>query len=106
MPDFLQTILIYAREGFAEVNAAEGLVIAILAALVMPRWARLLHMVVAAVALNVVVDVLLPVVVDGAGLALPPVLEAGFWHYVLLLFIGYFVVIGILFAIKRLVTKN
>ena len=106
MPEFLQTALIYAREGFAEVNAAEGLVIALLAALIMTRWARLLYVVAAAVAVNVALDVLLPVVVDHADLALPPILDAGFWHYVLLLCIGYFVVIGILFAIKSLVTKN
>lgn len=106
MPEFLQTILVYAREGFSEVNAGQGLIIAVIAALLMTRWSRYLVMVVGAVVVNVVVDMLRPVLFAQAELRLPPVLEAAYWHYLLLLFAGFLIVIGILFLLKRVVTKG
>ena len=106
MPEIFQTILAYAREGFAEVNAVQGLVIALVAALFMQRWSRLLFMTLAAVLANIVIDILRPVLFAQADLRLPPVLDAGWWHSVILLFAGFLVMIGILFAIKRIVTKG
>jgi hypothetical protein len=106
MPEFFQTVMIYAREGFAEVNAAQGLIIAVIAVFLMTRWSRILFVVAGAVVANIAVDVLRPVLFAQADLRLPPVLEAAWWHYLLLLFAGFLVVIGILFAIKRLVVKG
>lgn len=106
MPEFFQTVMIYAREGFAEVNAAQGLIIAVIAVFLMTRWSRILLMAAGAVVANIAVDVLSPVLFAQADLRLPPVLEAAWWHYLLMLFAGFLVVIGILFAIKRLVVKR
>lgn len=105
LPEFLQTILIYAREGFAEVNAVQGLVIALIATLVMTRWSRILIVVAGAVVANIAVDLLQPVMFAQADLRLPPVLETAWWNHLLLLSAGFLVVIGILFSIKRVVTK-
>tara|TARA_R110000868_G_scaffold222065_1_gene473966 strand:- start:9833 stop:10183 length:351 start_codon:yes stop_codon:yes gene_type:complete len=106
LPEFLQTILIYAREGFAEVNAVQGLVIALIATLMMTRWSRILFVVAGAVVANIAVDLLQPVMFEQAEFRLPPVLEIGWWNHLLLLFAGFLVVIGIMFSIKRVVTKG
>lgn len=106
MPEFAQTILNYAREGFAEVNAVQGLIVALVAALLTTRWSRLLIMALIAVAANVVIDMLRPVLFAQAELRLPPLLEPAYWNSILVLFAGFLVVIGILFALKRLVTKG
>ncbi|SDM76377.1 hypothetical protein [Maricaulis salignorans] len=106
MAEFFQTVLMYAREGFAEVNALQGLVIALIATVLMTRWARLLVMVLAAVVANVLVDTLRPVLFDQAAVRLPPLLEPAYWHYLLLLFAGFLVVIGIMFMVKRVMMKG
>jgi len=106
MPEILHTILIYAREGFAEVNAVQGLIIALVAALLMTRWSRYLVVVTGAVVANILVDMLRPVLLEQAGFRLPPLLEAAYWHYVFVLFCGFLVVVGILYILKRVVTKR
>ena len=106
MPDIVQTALAFAREGFAEVNAIQGLVIALVATLLMTGWKRWLVFTAGAVIAHIAVDIFLPVFAHGAAFSLPPVLESHYWRYVGLLLVGYFVVIGILFAVKRVVIKR
>lgn len=104
--DLLETILDFARAGFDQVNALQGLVIALVAALLLPGWRRLPIFAIAAAAAHVAADILLPVIGGGAGLRLPQLLEPSFWHYVATLLIGYLVVIAILFLIKRVVLRR
>ena len=104
--ELLETILEFARAGFDQVNAVQGLIIALVAALLLPSWRRLPIFAVGAAAVHVAVDVLLPVVTAGAGLRLPPVLELSFWSYVATLLIGYLIIIALLMAIKRLVLRR
>tara|TARA_R110002073_G_scaffold184395_1_gene342770 strand:+ start:545 stop:865 length:321 start_codon:yes stop_codon:yes gene_type:complete len=106
LDEIFQTMLVYAREGFAEVNALQGLIIALIAALLMTRWSRLPVMVLGAVAANIIIDILRPVLSDQAEFHLPPVLEPAYWHDLLFLFAGFLAVIGIMFAVKRVVTKG
>ena len=65
--ELLETILEFARAGFDQVNAVQGLIIALVAALLLPSWRRLPIFAVGAAAVHVAVDVLLPVVTAGAG---------------------------------------
>ena len=106
MAEFFQTVLMYAREGFAEVNALQGLIIALIAAMLMTRWSRLPVMALGAVVANIVVDMARSVLLDQAEFRLPPLLDAAYWHSLLLLFAGFLVVITIMFTIKRVVTKR
>lgn len=106
MPEFVQQILGLAREGFAEINAFQGLFVAIMAALMMTGWSRLLIIAAGAAVAHVVLDVLAPVIAEVSGFQLPPLLDGYFWRYVAVLFVGYLVVVAILFAVKRLVIKG
>lgn len=106
MPEFLEQFLSLAREGFAEVNAVLGLLLAVVSALILSKWSRLLFVAAGAVIAHVVLERLAPVIAEVGGFHLPPLLEAHFWREVGVLFVGYLVVIGILFAIKRVVIKS
>jgi hypothetical protein len=104
--DLLETILEFARAGFDRVNAVQGLIIALVAALLSPSWRRLPVFVVGATTVHVAADALLPVISGGASLRLPQVLELSFWSYVATLLVGYLIIIAILFLIKRLVLRR
>jgi uncharacterized membrane protein (UPF0182 family) len=104
--EIIDTILGYARQGFDQVNAVQGLIIALIAAFILPSWRRLPMIVVGATAVHVAADVLLPVLTGDAVFRLPDVLELPFWRYVATLLIGYLVVIAVFALIKRLVLKR
>jgi len=106
MPEFLEQFLGLAREGFAEVNAVLGLLLAVASALILSKWARLPFVAVGAVIAHIILERLAPVIAEVGGFHLPPLLEAHFWREAGVLFVGYLVVIGILFAIKRVVVKS
>ena len=106
MPEFVEQVLSLAREGFAEVNAVLGLLVAAVAALLLSKWSRLIVVTGGAVIAHLVLERLAPVIAEVGDFHLPPFREAHFWRHVAVLFVGYLVVIGILFAIKRVVTKS
>ena len=104
--DILNDILDFARQGFDQVNALQGLIIALIAALVMDEWKRLPYFVIGAVVVHVLVDVLAPVFANGASFRLPDFLEVYFWKQTALLLVGYLVVIPVLVLIRKLVLKR
>lgn len=106
VPEIVQDILAFAREGFAEVNAVQGLVVAVLAALSMSQWSRLLIVAAGAVVAHIALDVLSPVFAEVGPLRLPDVLAPYFWRDLGLLYVGYLVAVGILFAVKRVVIRG
>jgi len=106
MPEFVDQALVLAREGFAEVNAVQGLFVAVVATLMLTNWSRIGVIAGGAVVAHIALDVMAPVIAEVGGFQLPQVLEVEFWRYLVALFVGYLIVIGILFAIKRLVVKG
>lgn len=104
--DIVEQVLDFMRAGFDSVNAVQGLIIAFVAALIMPGWNRLLVFTVAATVVHVITDVLLPVVSGGAALRLPPVLEGPFWREVGFLLVGYLIIIALLFLVRRVILKR
>jgi hypothetical protein len=100
--DFLNDVLAFMRAGFNEINAVQGLLIALIAAVVLPDLKRLLVIVLAATVIHLAVDVLIPVIANGAALRLPPILEGAYWRYAAVVLVGYLVVISIFAMIKRL----
>ncbi|HTQ14438.1 MAG TPA: hypothetical protein VMH86_11240 [Rhizomicrobium sp.] len=101
----LYSIWDFFRAGFQQVNAVEGLVIALVAALLLPAWSRLWAVALGATLANLVIDVLIPVVSYHRSFRLPPdLLELPYWEHALILFVGYLVVIAVFFAVKRRLT--
>ncbi len=93
--------LVYMQNGFARVNALQGLLIAIGAAFVLQRWAGVFVVALAATFIHIIVDIMLPVLASSAAFKLPQLVDADYWQYVLTLYVGYLVVITAFYAVKR-----
>jgi hypothetical protein len=107
--DFQQMVnatLDFFRDGFNQVNAVEGLVIALIAALFVPAWHRVWAVALGATLVTVILNVMLPVLADHAAFRLPPLMEPDFWRFVAVLFVGYLIVIGVFFALKRMFLRE
>lgn len=104
--EFVQDVLDFFRTGFNQVNAVQGLIIALIAAVLLPSLARLPMFVVGATVVHLIVDTLLPVLSGRGPIELPPVLEQPFWVKVATLLAGYLIVILILGLIKRLLLRR
>lgn len=103
----LHEIWDFLREGFQSVNAYQGLLIAIIAAILVPAWKRVWAVALGATIVHLIADVLIPVLADKAPFRLPPdLLEVDYWRHAFVLFIGYLIVIAVLFFIKRLFLKE
>ncbi len=100
---FLSGLFGLAQGGFDGVNQVMGLIIAVIAALLMPAWSRLSATALGAAFVHILIGVLRPAL-DGGALVLPPLLTVGFWMTVLALFLGYAIVIAVFFFIKSLFT--
>ncbi|MFN3558506.1 MAG: hypothetical protein ACK4UQ_04385 [Brevundimonas sp.] len=100
---FLSGLFGLAQGGFDGVNQVMGLLIAVIAALLMPAWSRLGASALGAAFVHILIGVVRPML-DGAPLVLPPLLTLSFWMTVLALFLGYAIVIAVFFFIKTLFT--
>jgi hypothetical protein len=99
---FLNVILDFLREGFNHVNVVEGLVIALVAAIIAPAWDRIWAVALGATVVNLIANVLIPVIANHAAFHLPPLMDMSYWRTALALFVGYLIVISVLMFIKRL----
>jgi hypothetical protein len=97
----LDQVVSFFREGFYSVNAVEGLIIALVAAFLLTGWTRLWAVALGATVVNVIADVLIPVIANHADMVLPPLVEVGFWRHVLVLFLGYLVIIALFYYLRR-----
>lgn len=104
--DIVNDVLAFFQAGFDRVNGVQGLIIALVAALLLPGWRRLPAFTLGATVVHVLVDVLTPVIARGAPLLLPDILELPFWRYVAVLLAGYLVVIAVLMLIRKVLLKR
>jgi hypothetical protein len=90
------------HEGFAQVNAVLGLIIALVAAFMLMSWRRLWAMALGATVVHLIAEVMLPVLVNKTRFELPPnLVELSYWKSAAALYLGYLLVISIFFFIKR-----
>lgn len=89
------------RDGFAHVNGALGLIIAVYAAYQLSSWKRLWAAALGATILHLVAVIMLPVLANQGTFRLPPdLLELSYWKTAAALFLGYLVAIAVFFAVK------
>ncbi|MGE3303746.1 MAG: hypothetical protein AB7M12_11605 [Hyphomonadaceae bacterium] len=93
-------IIEFLQTGFNQVNAVQGLLIALFATVLMARWAQLFAIALAAGLVHVVLDTAIPIVAKGADIKLPAVMTAPFWQYALSLYVGFVIIIAMFFAVK------
>ncbi|MDO9078738.1 MAG: hypothetical protein Q7U72_14990 [Brevundimonas sp.] len=98
---FLTGLFGLAQGGFDTVNQVTGLVIAVIAALMMPAWSRLWATSLGAALVFILVGLVRPML-DGGAFVMPALLTLNFWMTVLALFLGFAVVIAVMFFIKSL----
>ncbi|MDQ3124001.1 MAG: hypothetical protein M3Q74_00125 [Pseudomonadota bacterium] len=98
---FLTGIFGLAQGGFDTINQVTGLIIAVIATLMMPAWSRLWATALGAAFVFILVGLLRPML-DGGAFVMPELLTMGFWMMVLALFLGFAVVIAVMFFVKSL----
>ena len=96
----------YMQTGFYRVNAIQGLLIAIVAAYVMPKWSRLFVVALGATLTHVVFDVMIPVLGRNAAFRLPPLVDVEYWRYLLALYVGFVIIIPIFYLVKILMLRG
>jgi len=103
--DFLQYGL---HAGFGNVNnTALGIIIALYSAYQLSSIKKIWQQALAATILHRVAEVLIPVLANQARFALPPnLIDLSYWQATLILYIGYVVVIAVLFFIKTRVLSG
>ena len=100
--DLYNATVAYMETGFYRINAVQGLLIAMVAAYLMPTWGRVFVMALGAMIAHLVLDVMLPVLANNAAFRLPPLMDSEYWRYALALYVGYLLVITVFFVIKRM----
>ena len=104
--DLVNDVIGFFQAGFDQINEVQGVIIALIAALIMPDWRRLPVFTLGAAVVHVLVDLLLPVITGGAALLFPDILELSFWRYVLALLAGYLVALSALMLVRKLLLRR
>jgi hypothetical protein len=99
-------IMSYMQTGFTQINAVQGLLIAIVAAYFLHRWGNVFAVAVGATVVHIIFDVMLPVLANGAQFRLPPLMDGSYWNYVLALYVGYLLVITVFYIVKRVILNR
>lgn len=81
-------------------------VIALVMALLMQSYGAILIFTVVGVIVHVAVDLVLPMVREGASFAMPPVSDMGYWQYIAFLAVAYIVVITVLAMLKAILFRG
>ncbi|HYD88305.1 MAG TPA: hypothetical protein VEA80_12580 [Vitreimonas sp.] len=105
---YIQPVLDFMREGYAQLNAnpAKALLIALAATVFLQNWKQWLPIGVVAVVAHKLIELLAPMLAGSSGgLELPQVVEPAFWIELASIYIGYLILIGVLFFLKRMFLK-
>jgi len=102
---YLNPILTFLQKGFDQVNAVQGLLIALFATVLMARWAQLFAIALGASLVNIVADTIVPIVTKHADIKLPPIMQPSFWNYAASLYVGFVIIIAMFFAVKSVVFR-
>lgn len=102
---FFSELLYWAREGYAQINALQGLIIALYATSKLAYWSRVFIVAVSASIVHAIADFLLPAIVNDVAPNLPPVLDGGYWRYLAVLYLGYLVLITLFYVVKKTLMK-
>lgn len=103
---FFDSVLAFMRTGFNEANQLNAILIALAATIFMQSWRQWFGIALLAVVVHAMIDVIVPVLAGVGEFRLPPLFDAPFWQQSIARFVGYLIVIGIFFAIKRVIFRG
>jgi len=102
LSDFLRFFETGVRDGFTHINAALGLIIAMVAAYRLAHWKRLWAAALGATITQLVAVVVIPVLANEASFRLPPnLLTLHYWRTAAALYLGYLLVIALFYGLKK-----
>jgi hypothetical protein len=101
--EYLDQAINTLRDGFGQVNHPQGLIIALIAALLMSAWRQLLPMALLATVVHLAVQDL-PGILRGGGL--PNFMVPEFWTTAGVYFLGYLIIIAVFFLLKSMVFRS
>ena len=90
----------------AAINWLQAILIALVLGLMTPSAAALPAAALAAVIVHLLVDMFAPVVTQNAEPAAPALAQPEFWIVAAALFIGYFLIIGVIVLLRAAVDKS
>jgi hypothetical protein len=96
----MEDILNYLEAAFRQVNYLHGLIIALVAALLMTRWQRVFFFALLTTLVHFLLDVY------GNDWRFPNILSGDVLAGLALLYVGYLIFIGFLFAIKSVMVRS
>mgnify|MGYP003386002510 CR=1 FL=1 len=103
---YLKQLLDFAHEGFQGVNGVVGLLIAVVAVFLLSSYRRILIVTAGATIVQIILHQLLPVITGKGTLRLPDILSSYFWRSAALYFVGYLIVISVLYVVKKLLLRS
>lgn len=105
--ELVDQVVAYLREGFANINNPKGLLIALAATVFLGSWKQLFPISLVAVIVHIAIEQLAPVLAgNGGAVVLPDLTSEAFWTRSLVLFLGYLIIIGIFFFVKRMLFRG
>ena len=102
MQAYLDQAVQVLRDGFTQINDPKGLLIALAATVFVRSWGQWIPAAIISTIVYVAVEHFAPVLAGRGELVLPPLMEAGFWTRTGILFVGFLLVIGVFFFVKRI----
>ncbi len=107
METLLDQAVAHLRDGFATVNDPKGLLIALIATVFLSSWKQWLPISLVAVVIHIAVEQLGPVLAgEGGAVVMPDLASEAFWTRTLVLLLGYLIIIGIFYFVKRLIFRR
>jgi len=103
--DVLNNTLAWAQQGFDNVNSIQGLIIALIAAILMPRYKRILVFAIGATLVHEAINIGRRVLADAPN-PLPDYLDPDVLKLVAVRFIGYLIAISLIYLVRRLFFKR
>ena len=103
MQEYLDQAVQVLREGFTQINDPKGLLIALAATLFMRSWGQWIPAALVSTILYILIEHFAPILAGRGEFALPPLTEGDFWTRVGILLVGFLLVIGLFFFVKRII---
>ncbi|MES1990585.1 MAG: hypothetical protein V4441_06510 [Pseudomonadota bacterium] len=104
--DLVNQGLDLVRQGFSTIDSVQGIVIAVIAAAVMRHAGQLIGTAIAATIIHEIVSIVRRAMADGGSIHLPDFTNPDVWKLIAVRFLGYLVVICILYIIRRTLIRN
>jgi hypothetical protein len=105
LTDLINQAVELARQGFGTVDSLQGIIIAVVAAAVMRRYGQIIGMAIAATIIHEIVTIARGVIAGGA-VHLPDVTNVEVLKLIAIRFVGYFVVISLVYMVRRILMRG